>query len=141
MKTFRSVTVSVSRSAKAAAAVTIAVSGALLAACTSSPDTEATASSRMTCINPIHIRKQEIVSDQEIRFVMAGGDVWVNNLPHRCPGLKFQGGFSWEVRGSQICSNIDVIHVLDMGTPCRLGEFSKLDPEKAAAESQGDSET
>ena len=47
-------------------------------------------------------------------------------LPRACVGLKFQQGFTWEVRGSLVCSNEQTIYVKDDGTPCQLGEFSKV---------------
>lgn len=78
------------------------------------------------CINPTHIKKQEIVSDQEIRFTLNNDEVWVNTLPRKCPNLKFQGGFSWEVRGMQVCSNEQTIYVREDGTPCQLGAFTRV---------------
>lgn len=101
-----------------------------LFACTSAAITaEAPASSASienSCINPTQISKQTIVSDQEIRFELRNGEVWVNRLPRACPGLKFQQGFSWEVRGTRVCSNQESIRVKDDGTPCMLGEFARL---------------
>jgi hypothetical protein len=78
-----------------------------------------------SCINPIEIDKQTIVSDKEIRFTMRNGDVWTNHLPSACFGLKSEGGFEWVVRGTQVCSNQESIKVLRIGTPCLLGEFTK----------------
>lgn len=104
----------------------------LVAACSASgpadgPSAQAKASSISgSCINPIAIQKQEIVSDSEIRFTMRGGDVWVNHLRNACFGLKSEGGFEWDVRGSLVCSNQQTIRVLRDGTPCQLGEFTKL---------------
>jgi hypothetical protein len=106
----------------------IAVIGiALGAASCASPaatDTAAKAQSER-CINPTRIQKQEIVSDREIRFVMDTGDVWVNTLKRECHGLKFEGGFSWDVRGTQVCSDEQIITVLNAGTTCLLGDFTK----------------
>ena len=85
-----------------------------------------TASANHSCINPTQIRKQTIVSDQEIQFELNTGEVWVNRLPRACSGLKFQQGFSWEVRGTLVCSNEQMIQVKDEGTPCMLGEFARL---------------
>lgn len=78
------------------------------------------------CIRPTDIVRQDIISDQEIRFEMRNGDVWANNLPRKCPSLKFQGGFTWDVRGMLVCSNEQTIYVRDDGTPCQLGAFTKL---------------
>lgn len=108
----------------------IALAG--LAACSSpAPAGGAGATAKATgiqasCINPIDIDRQEIVSDQEVRFTMRNGDVWVNRLPHACYGLKNEGGFAWGVRGTLVCSNQQNIKVLRLGTPCQLGEFTKL---------------
>jgi len=101
-----------------------------LSAC-ASPETTtgATANSASienSCINPTEIRKQTVVSDEEIRFELRNGEVWANRLPRACPGLKFQQGFTWEVRGTLACSNQEMIRVKDDGTPCQLGEFARL---------------
>ncbi len=85
-----------------------------------------TSSIQNSCINPIDIENQDIVSDQEIRFTMRDGDVWVNHLRHSCFGLKSEGGFEWAVRGTLACSNQQSIKVLRLGTPCQLGEFTRL---------------
>lgn len=94
-------------------------------ACTSAGDAEsATQAQNNACINPTQIQKQTIVSDEEIRFELNNGETWVNKLPRACPSLKFQGGFTWEVRGTQVCSNQQTIYVREDGTPCQLGEFT-----------------
>ena len=104
----------------------------LAAGCTSA-DTTAGASGGSTqasiensCINPTEIKRQKVLSDQEIQFELRNGEVWVNRLPRVCPGLKIQQGFSWEVRGTLVCSNQEMIRVKEEGTPCLLGEFAKL---------------
>jgi len=117
------------RTQTGAAAIVLA---GLLSACTSAdtsataPVSTASASIQDSCINPTEITKQSILSDQEIRFELRNGEVWLNTLPRACPGLKFQQGFSWEVRGTLVCSNQEMIRVKDEGTPCMLGEFARL---------------
>jgi hypothetical protein len=104
-----------------------------LASCTSA-DTRAEATAagiEASCINPIDIKRQQVVSDQEIRFEMKNGDVWVNTLKSSCPGLKFRQGFEWQVRGTLVCSNQQTITVKDEGTVCMLGAFAKA-PAKAS---------
>ena len=104
----------------------------LLSACTSAdtsgpaPATAARASIEDSCINPTEITRQEVLNDQEIRFVLRNGEVWLNHLPRVCPGLRSQQGFSWEVRGTLVCSTEQMIRVKDEGTPCMLGEFARL---------------
>lgn len=110
-------------------AAAVALMGCM-AACTSpAPVAGAPAGSASiedSCINPTQIAKQTIVSDQEIRFELRNREVWVNRLPRVCPGLKFQQGFTWDVRGTLVCSNQQTIYVKDDGTPCMLGEFARL---------------
>jgi hypothetical protein len=108
-------------------AVIAAIGMALGAASCASPTATETAATAQAerCINPTRIQKQEIVSDREIRFVMDTGDVWVNTLKRECHGLKSEGGFSWDVRGTQVCSDEQIITVLNAGTTCLLGAFSK----------------
>src|SRR5690606_18511431 len=107
-------------------AVTVAAIGCL-SACTSPGETTATSASlENSCINPTHITRQEIVSDREIRFELRNGEVWMNRLPRDCPSLKFQQGFTWDVRGTLVCSNQQTIYVKDDGTPCQLGVFTRM---------------
>ena len=103
-----------------------------LSACTSADPgagpsaASAQASIQDSCINPTEIRRQDVLSDEEIRFELRNGEVWLNTLPRTCPGLKFQQGFSWDVRGTLVCSNQQMIRVKDDNTPCMLGEFTRL---------------
>ena len=111
------------------ATTAIALAGGL-ASCTSAADPTGapatSASIQDSCINPTQIQKQKIVSDQEIQFTMAGGEVWVNKLPRSCPGLNFEQGFSWKITGGLVCSNQQTITVNNTGTFCQLGEFSRV---------------
>lgn len=99
-----------------------------LAACSTPSDSAggAQASIQDSCINPTQIREQKILSDQEIQFTLKNGEVWLNTLPRVCSNLKFQGGFTWDVRGMQVCSNQQTIYVKDHGTPCQLGAFGRV---------------
>lgn len=104
---------------------------AVLPACTSqSPsDTASTLTARAdSCINPLQIKKQKILGDQDIQFEMNNGDIWVNHLTHRCPGLQSEQGFAWDLHGNSVCSNQQIIHVLNDGTSCSLGVFTKQPP-------------
>lgn len=105
----------------AAAAIVLTIS----AGCTS-PDAAPRVAQADSCINPTRIKEQQILSDQEIQFTLNNGEVWVNKLPRVCPSLKFQGGFTWEVRGTQVCSNEQTIYVREDGTPCQLGAFTRV---------------
>jgi len=109
----------------AGAAVCAALLGAV--GCSSSTDPKSATSLSDSCINPTFIDKQEIVSDSEIRFTMDNGEVWTNKMAFACPGLKFEQAFSWEVRGTLVCSNEQLIRTRD-GAICQLGEFSRVEP-------------
>lgn len=91
--------------------------------CASPGDGGEQTSMQDSCISVARIRNQEIVSNQEIKFTMAGGDVWLNRLPRSCPGLKSVGGFTWDV-SSAVCSNKQIIYV--DGIPCQLGVFTRV---------------
>jgi hypothetical protein len=95
-----------------------------VAAC-ASPTAQDASASAPACINPTRIEKQEILSDREIRFEMNDGTVWINTLKRECNGLKFEGGFAWDVRGTQVCSDQQIITVLNAGNTCMLGTFAK----------------
>jgi hypothetical protein len=99
-----------------------------LAACTSPPPSSGTALAggiQNNCINPTEIEKQTIVSDELIRFEMRSGAIFVNHLSPACPGLRFEGGFSWEVRGTLVCGKQQTIKVLNAGNTCLLGDFTR----------------
>ena len=104
---------------------------AALSACTSpapspAPAGPATLVSRAdSCINPMQIKKQKILSDRDIQFEMNNGDIWVNHMDHRCPGLQSERGFSWDLHGNSVCSNQQIIYVLNDNGSCALGEFRK----------------
>ncbi len=83
------------------------------------------------CVSLQSIKKTRIVDDQTIIFYMRGGDIFVNSLPRRCPGLKRAGSYSYATSLSRLC-NTDVIRVLETfgsafprpAAACGLGFFS-----------------
>ena len=89
------------------------------------------------CLWPPMIRQTTIVDDNTILFQMTDGKVWKNTLRDRCFGLKLEGGFSYEVRGNEICANMQTIRVLRQGSFCELGEFSFPDSVKTEKNKSG----
>lgn len=84
------------------------------------------------CIMPSRLRNTEVRDDRTIDFVMNGGDVYRNTLPHSCPSLGFEQRFSYRLNTSQLCS-VDIITVLQtaggsymQGASCGLGKFQKM---------------
>ena len=82
------------------------------------------------CIDTTRIDHLSYPDDRTILFHMFGGPVkiWRNDLPHTCSGLKFEQGIAWTIWGNQVCSNMQVFHVLRRGTPCMLGAFTPYTP-------------
>lgn len=106
------------------AAATFAAATCLIS-CTSPAAPAGQASIQNSCINPTEIEKQTILSDEEIRFEMRNGDVFVSHMSPACHGLKFEGGFSWQVRGTLVCGKQQTIEVLRTGNVCLLGELTR----------------
>lgn len=105
----------------------VALGGALGAGGCAAPQAAGTAATAQAdrCFDPTRIKRQEILSDREIRFELDNGEVWTNTLKRDCHGLKFEGGFSWSVRGTQVCANEQIITVRNAGTICVLGDFAR----------------
>jgi hypothetical protein len=81
------------------------------------------------CVNMHRIDRTEVINDRTIVFYMSGGDIYVNRLPHRCPGLRSRQAFMYKNTTNTLC-NVDTIRVLDNfggslrpGVACGLGEF------------------
>lgn len=97
------------------------------AGCTSpgQPAQQQASAGASTCIEPSRIREHQAISNDEIQFTLAGGEVWSNKLRRACPGLKAQGSFAWDV-STPICPGLQTIYLLDSGVHCQLGEFTRV---------------
>jgi hypothetical protein len=89
------------------------------------------------CISTSRINRTVVHDDYTIDFVMAGGDVYRNTLPNRCPQLGFEERFAYEVSSSQLCS-VETIAVITGGAVrggprCSLGKFVPVRYVEAAA--------
>ena len=81
------------------------------------------------CINMNRIERTDVIDDRTVAFYLRGGALYVNRLPHRCPGLRSRQAFMYKNTTNTLCS-IDTIRVLDSfggtlrpGVGCGLGEF------------------
>jgi hypothetical protein len=85
------------------------------------------------CLNAGWIDHLSYPNDSTILFHMKNGAVriWRNDLRRACHGLKFEGGIAWEIRGGDICGNMQVFYVLRRWVPCMLGSFSPYTPPPA----------
>lgn len=90
------------------------------------------------CLPLNRVRRTEIIDDTTIVFYVGRREAYVNNLPRRCPGLRSNGRFMYEVRQSRLCET-DWITVLERvglgagrGFTCRLGVFHPASDEAVA---------
>ncbi|MES2494050.1 MAG: hypothetical protein V4579_12330 [Pseudomonadota bacterium] len=87
-----------------------------------------------SCIPLMQARESIVRDDRTIDFMAGTGRRgWRNVLPHSCPGLGFERGFSYETSLTQLCST-DIIRVLDRtggdlrpGAACGLGTFTPVE--------------
>jgi len=89
------------------------------------------------CISLRAIDKTDVVDDNNILFYMRNGDVYLNRLPHRCPGLKRERTFMYRTTMPRLC-DVDIITVLDQagfgfmpGASCGLGRFYPISEDEA----------
>jgi hypothetical protein len=89
------------------------------------------------CVRINDIRAIDIVDDRTLIFRMRGGMVYENDLPHRCPGLKFNDTLMYRSSVGRLCS-VDVVTVLynrgfgfAPGASCGLGMFRPITAEIA----------
>lgn len=82
------------------------------------------------CVQIVQIDNTRVIDDQNILFRLRGNRFYNNRLPHKCPGLKSAGKFSYRTSQSVLC-NVDTITVLlgsgtslTRGASCGLGRFT-----------------
>jgi hypothetical protein len=81
------------------------------------------------CINIAQIDHTQIIDDQTILFHLRGGVTLRNTLQDRCVGLRMASrGFTYVVRGEEVCGNLQSIRVNDNGAICELGPFATEPP-------------
>lgn len=93
--------------------------------------------SAVQCLRVVDIDGIDIVDSQTLIFRMRGGDVYRNDLPHRCPGLRRNDTLMYRTSVGRLC-NVDVITVLEdwgfgftPGASCGLGMFHPVTEEIA----------
>jgi hypothetical protein len=79
-----------------------------------------------TCIRSSDIQNSQPANDEKsITFTMRNGDQWRNDLRARCSGLRFNG-FSWVLHSDDICDGQQTLRVIQSGSICMIGKFTKL---------------
>jgi hypothetical protein len=86
----------------------------------------------VNCVSLSQVRSTRVIDDRTIDFTLAGGKVYRNTLPYRCPSLGIEERFSHRISINQLCS-IDSIRVLQSfggnlreGASCGLGKFQPM---------------
>ena len=90
------------------------------------------------CVLLRNIRNTDIIDDRNIIFYMRGGDIYRNQLPYRCPGLRIADSFIYRTSLNVLC-NVDLIAPLrniggglTPGVSCALGKFTPITKEEIA---------
>ena len=91
------------------------------------------------CIDTRRISNTRIVDKQNILFYMRGGEIYHNELPRSCFGLRPGKTISYRTSLSRLCSN-EFITLLDSfgmgmsrGPSCAIGKFRPVTKEEADA--------
>lgn len=108
----------------------VALAGLLMTPAIAQPAAPATPES--VCINTQNIKNTTVPDSRTILFHMNDGTIWKNTLLGACPGLKSYGFIYSPTPPTQLCSNLETIRVIEIGTVCRLGEFTSYTPPKPA---------
>ena len=89
------------------------------------------------CVSLTRIDSTHVVDDRSILFYMQGGDVYLNRLPHRCPGLRAGRAFMYRTSLNKLC-DLDILTTLNNlgfgftpGASCGLGLFYPISQETA----------
>lgn len=117
--------------------LTAVCSFALIASTAAYADPEGTTTTpppkpKSVCINTGDIDHLSYPDNKTILFHMRSGKVriWRNDLKRECSGLTFERGVAYEINGGVICSNMQVVYVINRWIPCMLGPFTPYEEPK-----------
>lgn len=74
------------------------------------------------CLDTSQIQNSDAPNDSTLTLTMKNGQTWHTQLRPACSGIHMFG-FSWAVKGGQVCENAEILRVLHTGAFCRLGKF------------------
>ena len=101
--------------------------------------TAATRADAKDCIRIQSIRRTEVANDKTVLFYMSRNRIYMNALPHKCPGLEREQRFMYQTSLGRLC-DLDTITVLDdigfgfsRGPSCGLGKFYPISKADADA--------
>jgi len=88
------------------------------------------------CLDLVRIKETDILDNRHIVFHMVNGDMYLNTLPHACPGLRKNEPYMLRTSQSRIC-DLDIITMLHPngwgfmpGASCGLGDYEKVTQEQ-----------
>jgi hypothetical protein len=87
---------------------------------------------KMICIDTLRIDRTRVPDARTILFYMDDGTIWKNTLPAYCPGLRSHGFIYSPTPPHRLCSNLETIRVVEVGSVCRLGAFTRYTRPKPA---------
>jgi hypothetical protein len=76
-----------------------------------------------TCLRLSQIKSTDSPDGKSLILTMKNGVVWQGQFQRPCSGLRFSG-FSWDVRGDQVCEDAQILRVVSTGAICALGKLS-----------------
>ena len=101
-----------------------------------SESTESVGTKSVHCIDLIRIQDSDIIDNSHMLFRMVNGDLYLNTLPHACPGLRKNDPYMLRTSLNRMC-DLDIITVLytngwgfTPGASCGLGMFEKVTEEQ-----------
>lgn len=93
--------------------------------------------SAVQCVRVTDIDGIDIANDQTLIFRMRGDELYRNELPHSCPGMRRNDTLMYRTSVGRLC-NVDIITVLEdwgfgfaPGASCGLGMFHPITEEIA----------
>lgn len=105
----------------------------------------ADAADTVSCVNLKWIDRTKALDEQTIVFYMRNGDIYVNHLSNRAPGLTHNRPFMYKTSTGQLCDS-DIITVLEPvgfgyteGSWSALGKFVPTDEASVDAMKNGQS--
>lgn len=93
------------------------------------------------CLHLERIDTTKILDRQHILFRMRGGQLYINTLPHACPGLTRDRALSYSLSMPELC-DLDIVSVIDTGLhqevgSCGLGKFEEVKEKGGAGKDKG----
>lgn len=91
------------------------------------------------CLSTFEYRSVDVLDDQHVVFRGSGDKLWLNQLRHRCIGLRGDEVLRFDMRNNRLC-DLDTFESLDRGLgfvrtsgTCTLGTFTPVTPEQLEA--------